>query len=42
MGNQPSKTIYKKDTSGDNRRMLLKKLDIIAANYVTDLQLNDY
>ncbi len=42
MGNQPSKTIYKKDTSGDNRTMLLKKLDIIAANYVTDLHLNDY
>ena len=42
MGNQPSKTIYKKDTSGDNRSILLKKMDIIAANYVTDLHLDDY
>ena len=39
MGNIPSKS---KDTSGDDRKMLLKKLDIIAANYVTDLHLNDY
>jgi len=40
--------ISKKNISGDkrnnndNRKMLLKKLDIVAANYVTDLQLNDY
>lgn len=44
MGNQQSmsKGTTKSILEGSDKDTLLKKLDIIAANYITDLQLNDY
>ena len=44
MGNQQSMPSAANKTilEGTDKKTLLKKLDIIAANYITDLHLNDY